>query len=54
MTDYFHYTFPLYYGGGLSGNNIKTYLEADNVDGLLIGSVGYEVENKKLNNSSYK
>lgn len=45
MTDYFHYTFPLYYGGGLSGNNIKTYLEDDNVDGLLIGSFAHKISN---------
>lgn len=45
MNDYFHYTFPLYYGGGLSKSNIKSYLEDENIDGLLIGSFANKISN---------
>lgn len=45
MNDYFHYTFPLYYGGGLSRSNIKSYLEDENIDGLLIGSFANKISN---------
>ena len=45
MNDYFHYTFPLYYGGGLSRSNMKSYLEDENIDGLLIGSFANKISN---------
>lgn len=45
MNDYFHYTFPLYYGGGLSKSNMKSYLEDENIDGLLIGSFANKISN---------
>ena len=45
MNDYFHYTFPLYYGGGLSRSNMKSCLEDENIDGLLIGSFANKISN---------
>lgn len=45
MNDYFHYTFPLYYGGGLSRSNMKSYLEDKNIEGLLIGSFANKISN---------
>lgn len=45
MNGYFHYTFPLYYGGGLSRSNMKSYLEDENIDGLLIGSFANKISN---------
>lgn len=45
MNDYFHYTFPLYYGGGLSRSNMKSYLKDENIDGLLIGSFANKISN---------
>ena len=45
MQDYFHFTFPLFYGGGLSLVNLKSYLEDDKIDGLLIGSLSHKVSN---------
>ena len=41
----YNFSFPIYYGGGLTNENIEPFLTIENVDGLLLGSVANDPKN---------
>ena len=54
LSDY-DYKFPLYYGGGLTVNNIDSYYLCEVIDGLFVGkAINHPEELKKMTNKLTK
>jgi len=41
----YQYSFPFFYGGGLTAKNVMPYYESEHIDGLLLGSFCFDPQN---------